>query len=161
MNFYNSTFFGVIKFLLGIYVLVLFVDLVLVLIKRGVGANIRNMKYGTDIPKELAVNKGGLTKKWMKIKDRMESGKEAQYKIAIIEADEIIDQLLRKMGYVGHNMAERLERMSAGEIENRDEIKEAHEIRNKIIHDNNFKVDKKLALETLKKFENFIHIFDR
>lgn len=160
MTFYHSTFFTVIKFLLGIYVLVLFIDLVLLLIKRGVGANIRNMKYGAEIPKELAVNKGKLAKKWIKIKDRLESGKEAQYKVAIIEADEVIDQLLQKMGYEGGNMGERLDKMSPGEIENRDEIKEAHETRNKIIHDHQFEVNEDLAKETIKKFENFINIFE-
>ena len=138
----------------------LFIDLILLLIKRGVGANIRHMKYGTDIPKELAVSKGILAKKWIAIKNRLEFKEESQYKIAIIEADEVIDQFLEKMGYAGQNMAERLEKMSPDEIENRDEIREAHEIRNKIIHDHQFKVDESLARETIKKFENFINIFN-
>ena len=159
-GFAHSGAFALIKFIIGVYVVVLFIDLVLVLIKRGIGANIRYMKYGTDIPAELAVSRGKLLNKWRKIKQRLESRRESQHKIAIIEADKIIDELLSKMGYAGANMGERLDKMLPGEIENKDEIREAHEIRNRIIHDGKFHISQEEATEIIAKFERFINIFN-
>ena len=154
----SGTFFFI-KFIMGIYVLVLIVDLVLLFIKRGIGSNIRYMKYGTEIPTELAVGSGKLIKKLLKIHGRLDSGREAQYKIAIIETDELVDELLKKMGYEGANMGERLEKMEPGEMEHKADLQEAHELRNQIIHDDKIKVDENLAKDTVEKFEKFIRHF--
>jgi len=157
--FSHSTTFFVIKFLLGIYVLVLLIDLVLVLIRRGIGSNIRYMKYGTEIPTELAVGSGKLVKKLLKIRKRLDSGRESQYKIAIIEMDDLINELLGKLGYAGENMAERLEKIAPGEIEHKEQLREAHELRNQIIHDGSIRIDENLAKDTIEKFEKFIQHF--
>jgi hypothetical protein len=160
-QFYNSFYFSVIKFFIGIYVIVLIVDLVLLLMQRSLGSDLRETILGINIPRELA-SKGGkkkLVKKWSKIKLRLDTGEESQYKVAIIEADDLVDNLVMRMGYAGENMTDRLDGVPAGQLEHLEELKQAHEIRNRIIHEDRFILDKKTAEDTLALFEKFLDYF--
>jgi hypothetical protein len=161
MQFYNSFFFSVIKFFIGIYVIVLFVDLILLLMQRSLGSDFRETVLGINIPRELA-NKSGkkkLAKKWNLIKSRLETGQESQYKVAIIEADNLIDNLVMRMGYEGENMSDRLEGVPSGQLDHLEELKRAHLVRNRIIHEDKFILDRKTAEDTLALFEVFLSYF--
>ena len=76
--------------------------------------------------------------KWDEILSHMESSKEADWKLAIIEADKLVDNLLQSMGYPGDTMGDRLTNMQDGRIRNLEGIWEAHKIRNKLVHDLNY-----------------------
>ncbi|MFA6160362.1 MAG: hypothetical protein WC678_04745 [Parcubacteria group bacterium] len=158
LGFYNSTFFGIVKFILGIYAMVVLADIVLLLIQRGLSGDLRETLMGVNIPPEFVNKKGKLRKKWNKIREGIKSSEEDNWKIAIIEADEIIDDLIRRMGYAGENMGERLAEINPGQIENIEELKKAHETRNQIIHDEAFELTKEQAEETIRYFE-FFEIF--
>ncbi|KKP80001.1 MAG: hypothetical protein A2271_00985 [Candidatus Moranbacteria bacterium RIFOXYA12_FULL_35_19] len=161
IGFYNSTFFSVVKFILGIYAVVVFADIVLLLAQRGFSSgDIRETLLGLDVPPELLTRKGRLRKKWDKVREKIRSTREEDWKIAIISADNIIDDLIARMGYKGENMGERLAGINPGQIENIEELKKAHEFRNRIIHEENLKLTKEQAREVLKYFENFLDFFD-
>ena len=158
--FSNSPAFVFFKILAGVYVLILLTDIVLLLFQRGLGANLRQMRYGVNMPSEL-VNKRDKTKeRWEKIIKRLESENVSEYKVAIIEADAMIDDLLKKMGYSGDNMGDRLAAIPSGQVAELDEIKAAHEIRNRVIHEEDFKVDKKFAHDVLEKYAHILHHFE-
>lgn len=160
LSFYHSTVFLVIKYLIGIYILVVFVDIILLLFQRGVAGNVRQILYGMNLPPEITTKKAKLKERWDKIRKRLESGNEADYKVAIIEADSVIDDLIRRMGYKGENMTERIENIPSGQLDRIEEIKEAHEIRNRIIHEEEFKVSRKAAEEVLAKYEHLLKHFE-
>lgn len=160
MAFYNSSAFSVIKFILGIYVIVVLADIILLLVKRGVGGNIREMVIGMDIPKELATKKDKMRIRWGKIRKRLETGNESEYKVAVIEADNVIDELLKRMGYKGENLSERLDNIPPGQIENIDGFREAHKVRNRIIHEEGFKLAKESAEAILGTYEKFLKEFE-
>lgn len=161
-QFYNSFFFSVVKFIIGIYVIVMFVDVVLLLVQRGLSGNIRETLLGLNIPRELAApgKRKKLRKKWEKVRSKLESGREADFKLAIIEADGIIEDLIRRLNYPGENMSERLENIPPGQLEHVEEIRRAHEIRNRIIHEDDFALDRKSAEETLALYEEFLRHFE-
>lgn len=158
--FLDSTAFLVIKIIIGVYVLVVFVDIVLLLFQRPLGGDIRETILGVDVPKELITGRKKLREKWNRIKSRLDSGNESEYKVAVIEADKLIDEILSKMGYKGDNLGERLENISESEIETKIDIAQGHEIRNRIIHDETFVLDRQKAKETLENFENFLKYFE-
>lgn len=159
LDFYNSGTFSVIKFIIGIYVIVLFVDLILLLFQRGVGEDIRITMLGSDIPKELMFEKSRLKNEWKKLRKNLESGEENKYKLAIIKADAIIENMLDRLKYKGKDFSEKVANVPAGQVEHLDDIKRAHETRNKIIHNENFPVDKRLAEETIALYEKFLEFF--
>jgi ABC-type lipoprotein release transport system permease subunit len=160
LKFYNSPFFSVIKFILGVYAIVIIADIVLLIIQRGLSGNVREAIIGMNIPRELTTKKKLMRAKWREITDRLKGGNESEYKVAIIEADNIIDKLVKNMTYPGKNMGERLNNIPKGQIESVEELKKAHEIRNRIIHEENFQVSREYAKETLKKYEAFLEEFE-
>lgn len=155
----SSFTFSLIKFLLGIYAVVLLVDIVLMLIQRGLSGDIRETLFGMNIPKELASKQPKFLKKWNSIKSRLSGDNESEYKVAIIEADNIVDDLIARMGYAGNDFGERLEGINPGQIENIEHLKEAHQVRNRIIHDEKFSITKEEAKRIVGYFEEFLEYF--
>jgi len=95
-----------------------------------------------------------ITKQWQKIKILLESGLESNYKLAIIEADSLLEENLKKLGYPGETMDEILEKISANIISNIEEVRQAHRIRNNIIHDLDYKLE-------LGETQKIIAIYER
>lgn len=87
------------------------------------------------------------TSQWLKIVSRLESGLESEYKLAVIEADSLFDEVLKNMGYKGESLGERLDKVSPDVISNLQEINFAHKVRNSIVHD----PDYHLSYEDAKK----------
>ena len=67
INFYHSAFFAVIKFILGIYAIVLILDLAMIVILRGFGRDFRVTMAGVYIPSRKTTGK-----RWQKIKKDIE-----------------------------------------------------------------------------------------
>ncbi len=84
-------------------------------------------------------------RKWKEIKERIESGLEADMKLSLIEADELLDAVLKEQGYEGKNLGERLEKLSADTVSNISYVKQAHQVRNDIVHDPAYKLTAKKA----------------
>jgi len=157
---YHSASFSFLKFILGIYAAVIFADIVLLLFQRGLGGDIRDTLLGMDIPPELVRKKGKLRRKWDKVREKIKKDDESLYKVAIIEADNIIDDLIKRMKYKGENMGERLAGITPGQIDNIKELQKAHEIRNRIIHEENFKLTREQVEEVMGYYENFLRDFE-
>ncbi len=81
-----------------------------------------------------------LVKKWAKIEQRLEAGQEAELKLAVIEADKFFDDVLKRCGYPGKDMGERLRKINSSQLSNIDDIWRAHKIRNNIVHDIDYKL---------------------
>jgi len=86
-------------------------------------------------------------KQWAKVLKRLDTGKEADYKLAVIEADGLLGDILEKMGYKGETMAKILEQLDATILPNIEQIWEVHKIRNNVVHD----PDYELSLEQARK----------
>ncbi len=149
----NSPFMAVFKFLMIIYVTVVFVDIVLLLILRGLGANIKESIKGAQMP---LVSAGKMRKQWMKIENRISDIDLIQNKLAILEADTLVDRVLQEIGYSGKNMTERLEKANEAQIEQIDDLREAHHIRNNIIQDKNIVINSDKVKEVLQKYKGFL-----
>jgi hypothetical protein len=156
-TFYHSPFVLAVKIFLGIYVAILIIDLVLLLILRGVGADLRTGMRGMNIP---TITPSKMRKRWDKVMARLESADASQYKVAVIEADLIADEILKGIGYEGNNMSERLEHVKPHQLDGLEELLGAHQIRNRIVHEADFALDKKAAHETIKIYEDFLRYLE-
>ena len=87
-----------------------------------------------------------MPKDWSKILEKLKTGKESEYKLAIIEADKAIDEVLRK-NYRGASFEDRLDELSSTIVSNIDGLRENHKIRNEIV----FEPDYELSLDDAKK----------
>lgn len=156
-SFLNSGFFIFVKILIAIYVIVLFIDLILLLVVHGLGEDLQKTIKGTTMP--IASQKR-MRKMWNKIEERLETGSLSQYKVAILEADNLVDEILLKIGYQGSNMGERLEKIDSKQVEEFNDLKKAHQIRNKIIYDKNFVINKQEAKKAIIPYREFLEDFE-
>ncbi len=85
-------------------------------------------------------------KEWAKIQKRLETGKEDELKLALIEAETLLDEALKNAGFAGENIAERLKQTDVNVLPNLEQVLQAHKIRNSIVFD----ADYKLSPETAK-----------
>ena len=154
--FFHSPFFLTLKFILAVYVTVLFADLVMLLILRGMG-DVRATFRGMNIP---LVSPRKMRKNWNKIMERVSMNDASQYKLAIIEADKLVGKIIGSMGLKGDDMVQRLETLKTTQIETKEDLIMAHRTRNKIIHDPFFEIDKEKTKEILKIYESFMVEFE-
>jgi len=97
---------------------------------------------------------GRAKRVWKKILERMEKGVESEVKLAVIEAEDLLDDILKKLGYKGESFGERIKEMPRNLMPNIDDLQEAHKIHNNIIHDPNYRLNldqAKTILEIYKK----------
>ena len=81
---------------------------------------------------------GPTRARWDEILRHGDSTKEVEWKFAIIEADKLMDDTLRKAGFPGTTMGERLMAIQEGQLQSLQLIWEAHKIRNRLAHDSNY-----------------------
>ncbi|MCA9354062.1 MAG: hypothetical protein KC877_00905 [Candidatus Kaiserbacteria bacterium] len=82
------------------------------------------------------------------------------WKLAIIEADIILDDVLKQRGYIGSSLGERLKSISSSQLSSLDDAWEAHKVRNRIAHDGaDFVLTKRLAHETIGRYQRVFNEF--
>ncbi len=76
------------------------------------------------------------------------------WKLAIIEADIILDETLKKSGYAGMSLGERLKSISPSQLNSLDDAWQAHKVRNQIAHGGaDFVLTRRLAEDTIKQYK--------
>lgn len=101
-----------------------------------VGIKIKNMLAALRTP-ETASSVASQSR-WGEIIRHLESSKESDWKLAVIEADKLLDNFLKSSGYFGDTMGERLMNIKKEELLSIDGLWEAHKVRNKLVHDVNY-----------------------
>lgn len=91
--------------------------------------------------------------KWRKILHRLRNNLESEYKLAVMEADSMLNDALKQMGFTGESLGERLEKITKDILPNLNEALEAHKIRNNIVHDPDYKLTLEEAKRVMSIFE--------
>lgn len=95
---------------------------------------------------------GAVAARWGEITRHITSVREAEWKFAIIEADKLVDDLLKTAGFPGETMGDRL--ISAeGKLQTLNLLWEAHKIRNRLAHDTNYFLRHAEASRAINNFE--------
>lgn len=80
----------------------------------------------------------GLNSRWDEITKHINSTREAEWKFGVIEADKLVDELLKGAGFPGDTMGDRLLNIQSGQLTTLQGLWEAHKIRNRLVHDTNY-----------------------
>ena len=78
---------------------------------------------------------GALRDRWNELLTHLESTHEAQWKMAVIEADKLVDDALAKAGFSGDTFGDRLSNIQPGTLLSLDGIWWAHKVRNRLAHE--------------------------
>ena len=126
--------FSNLKILGGFLSLVLLILFITNFIRTNKFLRARANLLKTIVPPETA-RESPLGSKWDEIQRHLNSIKEAEWKFAVIEADNLVDSVLKAGGYPGDTMGDRLKNMDKSQIVTLDGLWEAHKIRNRLAHD--------------------------
>ncbi len=96
---------------------------------------------------------GALQARWEEILKHIESINEGEWKFAVIEADKLVDDLLKSSGYLGETMGEILTNIDKTQLVTLDTLWEAHKTRNRLVHDANYFLRYAEAKRAVKLYE--------
>jgi hypothetical protein len=97
---------------------------------------------------------------WLQIQKRIHLGDEENLKLAITEADRILDELLKKSGYVGATMDERLSKITSAQLSNITDVWSAHKIKQRILKEKDFHINKPEAEIIINIYKKSFKEFD-
>ncbi|MDD5083467.1 MAG: hypothetical protein PHT88_00830 [Candidatus Moranbacteria bacterium] len=158
-GFSDSYFFAAIKIFLAVYTVVLIIDIVLILSFRDLRSELRQGSYGTALVP--SVSQSDMNKKWAKLNERLESGNVSEYKVAILEADNVVEGILKDIGYdSGADMAQKIDQLEMMQPDDAAKLKEVHQIRNRIVFEQDFHIDLGQAKQSLEIYKDFLRKFD-
>lgn len=97
---------------------------------------------------------------WLRVLKHLESENPAEWKLAIIEADKILDELVKTLQPHGENLGERLKSIEPSDFETLQDAWEAHKVRNQIAHEANFTLTRHQTLQTIGRFRRVFEEFE-
>lgn len=103
--------------------------------------------------KKAPLHKDAFLLEWEKIKNRMATMRESEYKLAIIEGDTLFDTLLQKMDYRGKDMNARLSQITPAQLSSVQGVWDSHKVRNLLAHDMNYQISFSDAQRIIQNYE--------
>ncbi|MDP2676433.1 MAG: hypothetical protein Q8O83_01985 [bacterium] len=98
--------------------------------------------------------------RWRAVEKRIKSDHPSDWKLAVIEADSIMDDLLKRMGYEGITMGERLKNIEPSDFEALQDVWKAHKMRNRIAHEPESAITKSEAEYAIELFKRGLKEFE-
>ena len=96
--------------------------------------------------------------KWIQIEKNMQSHNMSEWRVAILEADILLYEMLSQMGYDGNSIGEILKQVDKSNFITLDDAWKAHRIRNIIAHEGaNYELSKDEAERTIRLYKR---VFD-
>ena len=119
---------------------------------------VRDVILKTDMPKKRA------SEAWAAAQKCFFSGTPNDLKMAIVQADNILDDALHYAGIRGSNLGDRLKNVRREQIPNLEDVWTAHKLRNEIAHGANFtlkRAEAERALDTYEVALKNLGVFDQ
>ena len=126
-----------------------------------------NFNLGSEEEKIYTLGTAILSERWESIMDRSKINSPESIKMAIIDADNLVDDLLERMGLgsgdgfaskekTTASMADKLENLSIDDFSTLNRLWAAHRVRNKIVHEPDFAISHEEAQRTLDDYASFL-----
>ncbi len=110
---------------------------------------IRRMSRSRDM---LGMSKQDVAKRWAQIEELLARNDEMSYKLAVMEADKLLDHALKSRFLPGNSLGERL-RAACGKYPSLRAVWPAHLMRNKLVHEANYRLDDRAARSAISQFK--------
>lgn len=159
-TFFTDRFMMMVK--IYSFLITLFLAAVVVYLTKGIfeirQAEIKKLYSSAEIV-------GGDDKKvtnphWDKVQKYIESNNESDWRLAVIEADIMLGEMLGAFGYQGEGIGEKLKSVEAGDFLTLNDAWEAHKYRNDIAHTPGFVVTQREARRIIDLFRKVFDEFE-
>ncbi|MDP3014946.1 MAG: hypothetical protein Q8N28_00770 [bacterium] len=116
-----------------------------------IGEKIENF---IDVLGAKDISKRRTLKAWKQIQRRLKTGELNQLKLAILEADKVLYEVLKMIDYQAKNFDEILEKITEIQLSNIKEIRHIHKLRHRIASEPDFQIsvnEAEMAIEIYKR----------
>lgn len=114
----------------------------------------------SHLPESGMASEALVNKRWQKVLSYLESTSMSDWKLAIMEADIILEEMVDKIGYKGESLGEKLKIVEKSDFTTIDKAWEAHKIRNTIAHEGaDFLITQREAQRVVGLFEEVFREF--
>lgn len=111
-------------------------------------------KKVAEISEKKIAERPEPNKKWLKVQEHVNSSNPSDWRLAILEADIMLNEILEKMGYKGMTIGDKLKTIEQSDFTNLDAAWEAHKVRNSIAHQgSDFNMNQKEAKRVISLYE--------
>lgn len=96
--------------------------------------------------------------RWSQVSEAIRSDQEGLWRMAIIEADTMLEELVSSIGYQGDTFGEKLKQVNRGDAPWLDAAWEVHRLRNILAHEGSrYALNHREAYRAYKIYENILH----
>ncbi len=96
-----------------------------------------------------------LKERWESIIGRSKINSPESIKASIIDADNLVEDLLDRMRIEGGSMAEKMEKLSTADFHTLNQLSAAHSVRNRLVHEPDFSISHEEANKVLENYGSF------
>lgn len=134
---------------IGLFLAGLTAAVVLFLLFRGAARWVRRL----FAPRLEGMDRAGIKARWDEIERMVEAGGEMNLKLAVMEADKLLDHALKAMAMAGTTLGERL-KFAAYRYPKIRDVWNAHRLRNQLAHEPSFYLDPGMARRAVRDFKD-------
>jgi len=152
----SSTPFFIFQLVLFAFTVIFFTGIVILLVK----INEINRKKNRELSLRRVRREEIKSTRWSIVEGHMQSENPAEWKLAIIEADSMLEELVKKLGYPGGTLGEMMKQIEISDFNTLNEAWEAHKVRNYIAHQGStFLLTKHQANRVIRLYEKVFKEF--
>ena len=116
---------------------------------------------GKEAAKESKTIPVVVNEKWQSVIVHINSANQSDWKLAILECDIMLGEILEKMGYMQESIGEKLKVIESSDFSNIESAWEAHKIRNAIAHEgSDFMINEREAKRVVGLYEAVFQEFE-
>lgn len=157
----DNGFFHTIGFVLSLVSVIFFGIIVYSVMRLKEREQMNQEAFHARIQSLKEVRSEKKNERWAAVLEHIGSPKEGDWRIAIIEADTMLDKLTKDMGLIGNDLGDRLRNAPTGDFQTLDNAWAAHRLRNRIAHEGlNFKLEYRDAKKAIEQFESVFQEFN-
>lgn len=112
-------------------------------------------EHGT-VKKIFTLKDATIKDRWGKVMSIAAAGTPEALKLAIIDVDKLVDDILRQLGFEGEHMADRLEKISPSDVLSLNKLWDAHRVRNDLVHTPGYEISLIDGKRTIAHYEAFL-----
>jgi hypothetical protein len=106
-----------------------------------------------ELKNQRAMGSGKMEKEWQQIAQKLDSPNLADWKVAILEAEKMVEDVLARTGYSGENFSDRLKKAGPETLSDLEGLLASHQVRNNIVHDPDYRLEIRPASQALGAYE--------
>ena len=134
----------------GIVVLLIFAVVITVLFSRWLWFSLRKLFFKPDLH---GLGRSGIKSRWEEIERLLDGPGDMSLKMAVLEADKLLDHVLKSMAMPGNTLGERL-KFAAYKYPKIRKVWWAHKLRNQLVHESSFYLDPRMAKSAVQEFKS-------